>query len=930
MFGELKTARTARAEALKVIRKGSDVPGKLFGEVSDEEIAVGVWRNRIYKKGDIDALEKGIRSLAGDGNTNLFLKTFGRAVDVGVYAKATLDFAAPFLQGLPMLIKDRRAWTKGTLKHYEAFFDPTVQAQYVRANIGTLQEMALYGVPMGDSEFFRAVQKGRGVPLGKMLELLPDEKNSLPEFFGQVLNDTATKVGRKGKQLRLRPRSLEFQRQTIGRFQSSYDSFLTVVRAEHWKAMRSSWTREGREGNTLAELGAYMRNMTGGLDVRGIGVGKSWREFERMWVAFSPKLMRSTMAIVADGLKYPVYKAGRAVGLDVNTTVRHKESAKALASVAGAMHGYFILGSVARAYAMAFNDENREYKLGKNISPPTKIDMDRLTDDLAQGLNPLNFGKYLSIDMNGQWIGPGAQFRGMTQMLYGLVSGLAPGGKPLEDIASLHSDENPFVGYMANRGALGTDWLKTTIEGVTGLDTQPFENIEGPWDMIPHLATGFLPMVIEGIMEGDKMQGVLSGEIGGRTSPLSPSDQYEAKMKDTYYQKTEEELAPYYSEEDAPGAKWGIAGEAIEAATGGKVDMQRTHDWPERENGRKTWKRDVPKDLQADLREQDPELQELYELDREHQIKQGTDYGKYIAKQEDFAAKRDETIEEAARVHGPGGTLRKIIDDENREYRTNVEDLKKDFGDMMMEFDEADPSRSAFNRAIDEYWFALTDPNRPPIDDPIYGYDHWEKERRIEELKQNPNVAPYVERVQDHINRTQSGARGELNTARNFIAPYWEVEYELMKDVGNGIEPEHADFFPKYELHKSQNATNRQAMLEGEMPTLDWTYDDAEILNEIVANTSDRRKEMREGEVRDDDGKITWSKLDAIMADGTLVKWGYGQTSNDWFEMIVDEIKDAGNGYFDHRLIDEGIRTWLRENPHLQQYLEGERHSDYR
>ena len=289
---------------------------------------------------------------------------------------------------------------------------------------------------------------------------------------------------------------------------------------------------------------------------------------------------------------------------------------------------------------------------------------------MAEGLNPLNYGKYLSVNVNGQWMGPGGAFRSTVQVLSGLISSLAPAGKPLEDLWSANAAENPIIGWLGSRGAMGQDWLKTVTEGITGKDAQAFEDIEGAWDIVPHMATSYLPMVIEGIMEGDKWWGVASGEVGARTTPSTPSDLYEAKMKDAFFKKTPEELAPYYTDEDAPGTKFGIVGEALEAATGGKIDMDRSHKWPDREDGRRVWKRDVPKDLQADLREDNPEIEEAYRLDKEYQIERGGSYGKYLEEKEGFTSERDQIINNAAKTFGPSESLRQTIDAQNGIYRT--------------------------------------------------------------------------------------------------------------------------------------------------------------------------------------------------------------------------------------------------------------------
>ena len=259
-----------------------------------------------------------------------------------------------------------------------------------------------------------------------------------------------------------------------------------------------------------------------------------------------------------------------------------------------------------------------------------------------------------------------------------------------------------------------------------------------------------------------------------------------------------------------------------------------------------------------------------------------------------------------------------------------MDELDKDYGDMMMEFDESEPTQNAFNAAIDAYWFVLTDPDRPPLDDPVHGYDHWEKVNRIEELKKDPNVAPFIERIEDHLNRTEVGPAGDLNADRTILAPYWEVEYELMKDIGNGVKPTYPDFFPKYQLYKDQTADNQKSMREGKVEGSNWTSDDRNILNKILSNTSNRRDKMRRGEVKDPSGKIWWSKIDALIADSKLEKWEYGPSKNTFFKhRIKRKLKNANQGVLDNTLIDQWVQDFLLNPPDSIKNA-GERHSDYR
>ena len=363
----------------------------------------------------------------------------------------TADFAMPFLQGLPVLARNPVIWTRMTAKHYEAFFDPTVQARYIKDHMDTFREMAQYGVPIGDTEFFAALQRGGTFELGRPLELLPK---------GAALRRTARGAGK----------------QTFGRFQSSYNAGLAVARSQLWDAASPSWADK-------SELAALIRNMTGGLQSRALGVGPSQRASEGMWMAFSPQYLRSTVALFYDATRL--------------NTKRGRESARVLAQWVGGAHSIFVLAGLA---------------------------MGKTDEEIKRGLNPLNGKEYLSYRINGDWIGVGSQIRGLTQLTAGLVSAVAPGGKPLGDLATAYRWENPFVNFMMGRASFATRAGLPVLEHITGANVDPFSKVDTLPDLAQHLFTAQLPVAIQGALEGEKPLTAVIGSIGARTSPPSAAD----------------------------------------------------------------------------------------------------------------------------------------------------------------------------------------------------------------------------------------------------------------------------------------------------------------------------------------------------------------------------------------------------------------------
>ena len=59
-----------------------------------------------------------------------------------------------------------------------------------------------------------------------------------------------------------------------------------------------------QSGLEIPQLAEYVKNLTGGLDQKTIGIGANQREIEGLFLAFSPKLLRSTVALFSDAFRY--------------------------------------------------------------------------------------------------------------------------------------------------------------------------------------------------------------------------------------------------------------------------------------------------------------------------------------------------------------------------------------------------------------------------------------------------------------------------------------------------------------------------------------------------------------------------------------------------------------------------------------------------
>ena len=752
-------------------------------------------------------------NLSGDpsGTTGMFMKNFARVTDAQRYLMANADFGAPFIQGLPMLGRNPFKWSKATLMSFAAFADPAVQGRFVRQNLGGFQEMAQYGVPVGDVEFFAAMEQGRGLPIGKIMSFLPTDEGS--KFLGMTMSDAA--LGTARKMAKGRAVAKETQQQTLGRFQSSYGMFLARARLELWQSLKPSWTQSGREGNTLAELGAYIRNMTGGLDSKALGVGARQREFESSWIAFSPRLLRSTIALVSDALRFVPAEGMKYVGKGSGGTVRQKEAARSLGQLLGGVHLLYATSAVGLGYAKGHSKE-------------------RIANDLMVGMNPLSGGKYLSFEIDGQYFGVGGQVRALTQVLTGITSALVPGGDPIQNLIALNSRDNPIIRFLANRGAVAQEWAKTVAEGALDVNALTFDEVEGPKDIAPHLFESSLPFVAQGMMEGDTVPGWLVGATGFRSNPATPADIEKGLVKDAFYAMSDEELADYGHEKNA-------------------------FPWQDSFPGR-NWKTNLNSELREKFADENPEIEIARQQNIERQLESGnTEYASYTTEKEDLRETRNSTIIKEAQRLGTGKELRDRISEEYQIYGLQSEGIDDKYQELVDNLDDLEKTEHPYNAAKDEYWRVMTDSkedidkgNIILLEDPVTReFNFAERERRLESLRENPITKPFYERLIGDIedNPNTPPIVRELQDDREKLREFWDIAETEAEKMG---------FTEEYEYYLKQSRLNKNQLTK--ITNEDWSASDRRKLRKLLSNIETAKNKYRRKNLE---------------VDTILWKWGY-------------------------------------------------------
>lgn len=434
----LKAAKMSVAESLDKLRKqwnteskisqsASWAPGHLFGYTNLDQVPVGKWKQRFVLKtvtqngkaverSAYEDLAKWVDTASGlpkpEARTARWITDI---INLLRSAGATGDMAAPFIQGLVTMGYAPAKWAYATWLHTKAFFDPAVQAKYVRDNYEVLQEMTNNGVQIGESE------------------LMDVARHSGP------ISSKIKAVATVGGQYNVPGRMIK---SLYGRFQAQYETFNTVLRTELYKSVSSAMAPE--------EAGRFVNYMTGGVDPRMLTVTPNRRAIEAMYLAFSPRLFRSTIALVANAA--------------VPTSAAGQESLVALSRLASVATGMYVLTG---------------YAMGKSEK------------EIQHGLDPTSGRRFLSHEINGNWVGYGGTVRSIAQ----LVAKLATNPK---SITSTDVFQNPLMGFYLGRSAPGLNFGMAAMEAATGLDTMPYENLNGPLSFFKdYLAPGLLPFSLQ-------------------------------------------------------------------------------------------------------------------------------------------------------------------------------------------------------------------------------------------------------------------------------------------------------------------------------------------------------------------------------------------------------------------------------------------------
>ena len=225
------------------------------GEKSDKALE-GMW----FEPGAAKELTKFFSQ--ADSRTLQALKPLEDISALSRTLTTTLDFAAPFIQGLPLLATNPVAWVKALFRSYTAFFNPIKHQEFLALprSQRVLSELPGLAVSTGKEEFYKST--ARGGLLRRGTEALPG----------------GPKIMEEG----------------VGRFAAAFDAFGDAARIYSGEALLPLARKSG-EGRKLAE---FLNKMTGAHATPGLSMVQ--RRAEASMLLFAPRYTRSSIALAFD------------------------------------------------------------------------------------------------------------------------------------------------------------------------------------------------------------------------------------------------------------------------------------------------------------------------------------------------------------------------------------------------------------------------------------------------------------------------------------------------------------------------------------------------------------------------------------------------------------------------------------------------------
>ena len=498
-------------------------------------VGKGVDPDWLIPSREIKFLEDGLKvvdDLLGAGPTELNIpgratRTLSKIGDFWRFSSTGFDMAFSFTVGIPLLARNPQGWAQTLKYQYASLTNPNwlksaiAKDPALEADIRSLLDL---GIGVNDFEVYKLLDKDGKINADAYIDLL---KNPSVEqtLFGQA------KAG------------LARAAQPV---QRSYNTGTLMTRVYWYRALRPMYTRADGQMD-LVGLKSHISNVTFALNSTELGISASRRTLENFWLALSPRLTRSAVAMMSDATrgsyhivrnldqnsmrfalsqgkfgKSPLQvaeeaaqKLGRSISDDEIRAAAHLTKQLQSLGNLNSLLTATMLTSYTTTYALAI----------ANGKPP-----EQALREAQQSIDPNQGKKFLATQIGDSWYGIGGFWRSLFtfnyKLAYGTANALQGDYRGISDFAKLDSMENPILSMARSRGAPGVNFAGTLLEGISdgSIDAQPFDVVDHqslPLD----LAATFAPFALQGVVEGESLHSAGISVLGLRTSAVTLSDQ---------------------------------------------------------------------------------------------------------------------------------------------------------------------------------------------------------------------------------------------------------------------------------------------------------------------------------------------------------------------------------------------------------------------
>lgn len=271
------TAKTAYSSALNKLSSSEyHAPASKFDPSATGEIGIGrinqpYATGRFFPRDIADYLNKTLKR-----ESHPVIRFGERATDILRTFKAGFDLGTTGIQLLPLLAYKPKPWGKAFYYMHRALLDPQVISTYMaKPDVQEiLQKLVPHGLSIEGMEYTRAIERGEILP--RFVERLPQPAKWLGE-------------------------------QGLKRAEVVFTGPLNVGKIETARALLpifdSPKLSAAEREKQLDALAIFLNNLTGTRSSLGTGIGPTQRGIESIFLFFSPRMTRSSIALVGDALQ---------------------------------------------------------------------------------------------------------------------------------------------------------------------------------------------------------------------------------------------------------------------------------------------------------------------------------------------------------------------------------------------------------------------------------------------------------------------------------------------------------------------------------------------------------------------------------------------------------------------------------------------------